>query len=70
MTSTFVHHYGGAMDSKHLKVSHHRPTRETPFEWRFAGVPMVPRHCVLVGHAVACCKLYYSSAQNNCKTIV
>ena len=35
--------------SKHLKVGHHRPARE----WRFAGVPMVARHCMLVGHAIA-----------------
>ena len=24
-----------------LKAGHHRPTKETPFKWRFAGVPMI-----------------------------
>ena len=32
--------------SKHLKVGHHRPASETPFERRFAGVPMVAEHCM------------------------
>ena len=27
--------------SKHFKADQHRPDSETPFEWRFAGVPMV-----------------------------
>ena len=35
--------------SKHPKAGHHRPTSETPFEWRFAGGPMVARHFVLAG---------------------
>ena len=29
------------MASKYLKVGHYRPARETPFQWRFAGGPMV-----------------------------
>ena len=27
-----------------LKVGRHRPASETPFKWRFAGVPMMARH--------------------------
>ena len=23
---------------------HHRPARETPFQWRFAGVPLIAQH--------------------------
>ena len=34
---------------KHLKAAYHRPTSETPFQWRFAGGLMVDRHCVLTG---------------------
>ena len=33
--------------SKHLKAGHHRLAIETPFEWRFAGGPMVAPHCML-----------------------
>ena len=25
-------------------TSHHRPTSETPFKWRFAGEPMMAQH--------------------------
>ena len=27
-----------------LKAGHHWPASETPFKWRFAGVPMMPQH--------------------------
>ena len=27
-----------------LKSGHHRPASETPFKWRFAGVPMMAQH--------------------------
>ena len=27
-----------------LLAGHHRPASETPFEWRFAGVPMMALH--------------------------
>ena len=30
-----------------IKAGHHRPARETPLEWRFAGGPMVARHTML-----------------------
>ena len=26
------------------KLDHHRPASETPFKWRFAGVPMMAQH--------------------------
>ena len=26
---------------EHLMLGHHRPARETPFQWRFAGGPMM-----------------------------
>ena len=26
------------------KSGHHRPANETPFKWRFAGVPMMAQH--------------------------
>ena len=32
---------------------HHRPTSETPFEWRFAGGPIVARFEMLTGYMVA-----------------
>ena len=35
--------------SKHTKVGHYRPTSKTPFEWRFAGGPIVARFCMLTG---------------------
>ena len=25
-------------------AGHHRPASETPFKWRFAGVPMMAKH--------------------------
>ena len=31
-----------------LKVGHHRPASETPLKWRFAGVPIVALHWMLV----------------------
>ena len=34
---------------KHLRACCNRPSSETPFEWRFAGGPLVARHCVLGG---------------------
>ena len=27
-----------------LKAGHHRSASETPFKWRFAGVPMMAQH--------------------------
>ena len=27
-----------------LQAGHHRPARETPFKWRFAGEPMMALH--------------------------
>ena len=27
-----------------LKVGHHQPASETPFKWRYAGVPMMAKH--------------------------
>ena len=27
-----------------LKAGHHRPASETPFKWRFVGVPMMAQH--------------------------
>ena len=27
-----------------LKAGHHRPASETPFKWRFAGVPKMAQH--------------------------
>ena len=35
--------------SKHPKAGHHRTASETPFEWCFAGGPIVAGHCVLAG---------------------
>ena len=35
--------------SKYLKSDHHRPVRETPSEWRFAGGPIVARDWMLAG---------------------
>ena len=29
------------------KLNHHRPASETPFKWRFAGVPMMAKHWML-----------------------
>ena len=31
-----------------LKVGHHRPANETPFQWRFAGVSIMPLNAGLV----------------------
>ena len=36
-----------AIPSNHLIAGHHWPASETPFEWRFAGGPIVARHCLL-----------------------
>ena len=33
--------YNGKKPSQHRVLGHHRPTSETPFEWRFAGESMV-----------------------------
>ena len=30
-----------------LQVGHHWPASETPFKWRFAGVPMMTEHLML-----------------------
>ena len=38
----------GKHPSKHLKAGHYRPISETPFEWRFAGGPMVTPPCMLI----------------------
>ena len=35
--------------SQHTMSGHHRPTRETPFEWRFAGGPIVARFWMFTG---------------------
>ena len=40
---------GPKRPGKHLKAGHHRPTSETPLEWRFAGGLMVARHRILAG---------------------
>ena len=42
---------------QHLKVGHHRLASETPFEWRFAGGPMVARHSMLAGFLTVVLKL-------------
>ena len=39
----------GKLPSNHIKSDHHQPTSETPFKWRFAGGPIVARHCMLTG---------------------
>ena len=39
----------GYHPSKHLEAGHYRPTSETPFEWRFAGGPMVTPPYMLAG---------------------
>ena len=36
--------------TSNIKKGHHRPAGETPFEWRFAGGPMVVQHCMLAGY--------------------
>ena len=36
------------------KEGHHQPASEPPFEWHFAGGPMVARLCVLAGMCVSC----------------
>ena len=30
-----------------LKAGHRRPSSETPFKWRFAGVQMMAKHLML-----------------------
>ena len=35
---------GGGRINVSLLASHHRPASETPFKWRFAGVPMMAQH--------------------------
>ena len=34
----------GREDPNFTKMSHYRPACETPFKWRFAGVPMMAQH--------------------------
>ena len=45
--------HGCAIPSKHLKEGHHRSASETTFEWRFAGGPLVARHCTLAGFVIS-----------------
>ena len=33
----------------HTMSGHYRPTSQTPFEWRFAGGPIVARFYMLTG---------------------
>ena len=35
--------------SQHSMLGHHRPASGTPFEWRFAGGPMVARLQMFTG---------------------
>ena len=41
--------YHMASGPETLKAGHHWPVSETPFEWRFAGGPMVARHYTYAG---------------------
>ena len=41
--------YPKNVPSKHLKAGDNRLASETPFEWRFAGRPMVALNCMLAG---------------------
>ena len=34
----------GIADPNADKMGHHRPASETPFNWRFAGGPMMAQH--------------------------
>ena len=49
MFERFEYEFSQIYPSKHVKVSHHRPTNETPFKWRFTGGPIVARYCMLAG---------------------
>ena len=42
-------HYLYYMPSKHVKSEHYRPASETPFDWRFAGGPIVALDLMLAG---------------------
>ena len=35
---------GRGEEPKPLSVGHHWPASETPFKWRFAGVPLMAQH--------------------------
>ena len=35
---------------KRIQAGHHEPGRKTPFEWRFAGRPIVAQVCMLPGN--------------------
>ena len=37
----------GEMIQIPLRAGHHRPANDTPFKWRFAGVPMMDQHRIL-----------------------
>ena len=43
LTTFFLLMRGGRIQIS-LKAGRHRPTSETPFKWRFAGVPMLAQH--------------------------
>ena len=59
-------------------MGHYRPASETPFEWRFAGRPIMTRDFMLSGISQCCravrleCGLIYSNEINhtNTKSIV
>ena len=46
--------FQNTMPNKHLKAGHPRPASKTPFQWRFAGVPMVARLSMLAGCVASC----------------
>ena len=40
----FVDEEGRGTNQISLQAGHLRPASETPFDWRFAGVPMMAKH--------------------------
>ena len=42
--------YKSYLSSKHITADHQRPTRETPFECRFADGPMVALDAMLASY--------------------
>ena len=58
--------HGEQISSQHTVLGHHRPTSETPFEWRFADGPMVARFFRFTGklkHCIALTKLMQNISQ-------
>ena len=44
----FIYLVGEGREDLNITITgHHRPASETPFKWRFAGVPMMAQHCWL-----------------------